>query len=150
MTDTRTAVQAFLDAQGIKFAATGGQRTLRDDWECFQWEVKFSRLTNLKQSFSTQFYCGLGHIKANRYPVGHWARSEVPVPPTAADVLYSLLSDSEARNQSFADWCADLGYDSDSIKALNTYNACVAADSLLREVFTHTERDQLAHMLEGY
>lgn len=150
MTDTEKAVQQFLTAQGISFDAIGGQRTKRDDWECFQWEVTFLRLTNLKQQLRTQFYCGLAHVKANRYPVGHWARSEIPQPPSAADVLHSLLMDSQAREQSFADWCADLGYDADSIKALNTYNACVATDNQLRQVFTATERDKLAEMLEGY
>lgn len=45
--------------------------------------------------------------------------------PTAYDLLSCLRLDSEAANESFSNWCANFGYDNDSIKALNTYNACV-------------------------
>jgi hypothetical protein len=45
--------------------------------------------------------------------------------PTAYDLLYCLRSDAESVNESFDSWCSNFGYDNDSIKALNTYNACV-------------------------
>jgi hypothetical protein len=44
--------------------------------------------------------------------------------PTAYDLLYCLKMDSSAASMSFEDWASDFGYDTDSIKALATYNAC--------------------------
>src|SRR5260221_530649 len=66
-----------------------------------------------------------------------WERANLkPVAPVAADVLYSLLSDATADQQSFNDWCADLGCNADSIKALNTYSACCEISKNLRRIFT--------------
>ena len=47
-----------------------------------------------------------------------------PVFPGVASVLHSLMLDAQALDQSFADWCDDLGYDDDSISAFDTYRAC--------------------------
>lgn len=43
---------------------------------------------------------------------------------TAADVLHCLISDASSADNTFEDWCADFGYDSDSRKAERTYKAC--------------------------
>ena len=48
----------------------------------------------------------------------------VPRTPSAADVIYSLVSDANGCDQPFNDWCADFGYSNDSIKARDTYFAC--------------------------
>jgi hypothetical protein len=53
--------------------------------------------------------------------------------PTAYDLLYSLQLDCASGDRSFADWCADFGYDSDSIKALNVYQACCDTIPKLRK-----------------
>lgn len=46
---------------------------------------------------------------------------------TVADVLYSLLMDvTMVEGRSFEEWCDDLGLDTDSRRALKTYEACVA------------------------
>lgn len=47
--------------------------------------------------------------------------------PNAADVVHSILSDASIADSagSFEDFCSDLGYDNDSIKALKSYKACV-------------------------
>lgn len=55
--------------------------------------------------------------------------------PELADVLDCLVSDaSSVRNsRGFEDWCADLGYDTDSRKAEKTYKTCERqADKLER------------------
>ena len=44
--------------------------------------------------------------------------------PTLDDVLYSLISDSQACEMSFDEWCSDFGYNTDSRKALETYLLC--------------------------
>jgi hypothetical protein len=53
--------------------------------------------------------------------------------PEAYDLLYCLQSDCQAADGSFADFCANFGYDDDSIKALNTYNACCEGAKKLRK-----------------
>jgi hypothetical protein len=44
--------------------------------------------------------------------------------PCIDDVLYSLVMDSMAMDESFIDWCDNFGYDSDSRKALDIYLKC--------------------------
>jgi hypothetical protein len=44
--------------------------------------------------------------------------------PTLADVLHCLILDSSALNEDFENWCSELGYDTDSRKALATYELC--------------------------
>ena len=46
--------------------------------------------------------------------------------PSTADVLYSLLVDTSAGDQSFSDFCGDFGYDEDSRSAEATWKACKA------------------------
>lgn len=44
--------------------------------------------------------------------------------PTLDDVLYCLVSDADAAEMTFRDWCDNFGYDTDSRKAFDTYHAC--------------------------
>jgi hypothetical protein len=53
-------------------------------------------------------------------------------PPTCADVLDSLASDSTWADASFEEWCSDLGYDRDSRRAERTYRTCQRAARNLR------------------
>ena len=46
--------------------------------------------------------------------------------PAAADVLSCLASDASAGMQDFESFCSDFGYDSDSRRALATFEACRA------------------------
>lgn len=65
-----------------------------------------------------------------------------PQAPHAADVLHSLLMDSDAVGQSFESWCSEYGYDSDSRKAEAIYHACQAnADKLARVIKPETLRE---------
>lgn len=49
---------------------------------------------------------------------------ELAEEPSAADVLSCLLLDSSAAEGSFADFCDDMGYDTDSRRAEAIYKAC--------------------------
>jgi hypothetical protein len=51
--------------------------------------------------------------------------------PTACDVLSCLLSD--VTDESFEDWCAEFGYDTDSRRAERTYNAIKKQTKKLRQ-----------------
>jgi hypothetical protein len=44
--------------------------------------------------------------------------------PSAADVMSSLCLDANCGSNSFEDFCGELGYDADSIKALQMFKAC--------------------------
>ena len=47
-----------------------------------------------------------------------------PKPLNIDDVLYSLILDIQAGAESFDDFCDNLGYNNDSIKANDIYKAC--------------------------
>lgn len=113
-------------------------------------------------SFTTDFYQGLGNRKPTQpmptppyrrdtLAYEAWEKTKKPVPPpTAAGVLYCLLSDAEAVDMSFMDWAGELGYDTDSIKARNTYDRCCEIGHALRKVFTAAQRAELRNLLQDY
>lgn len=45
-------------------------------------------------------------------------------PPSLADVLYAVLSDSGALDETFEEWASNFGYDTDSRSAEKIYNQC--------------------------
>lgn len=71
------------------------------------YKVTLSR-RNPRRKITVPFYMGSGHSEA----------------PTAADVLYCLILDGSYYSYSFEDWCNELGYDTDSIKAKKVYDKC--------------------------
>lgn len=72
------------------------------------------------------------------------------VSPTLQDVLHSLLMDSSAMDETFSDWCANFGYDDDSIKALETYQACAKIGQALSKSFTPSELQELREIFQDY
>lgn len=60
------------------------------------------------------------------------ARFDALAPVNVADVLESLFLDAMGSDQSFEDWCSDLGYDTDSRKALAVFHACRDTAAQLR------------------
>ena len=71
-------------------------------------------------------------------------------PPSTCDVLHSLLMDATAFEQTFEDWCSDFGYDTDSRKAEQTYQACVAEGRALASAFTPAELATLRESFQDY
>jgi hypothetical protein len=53
-------------------------------------------------------------------------------PPQAKWVLWSLGSDAQMGQDTFEEFCGDLGYDTDSRKAYETWQACRDMDLQLR------------------
>lgn len=67
--------------------------------------------------------------------------------PDAEGVIDCLLSDSQDGEQSFEDFCSELGYDPDSRKAEGVWKACQAMTPKVRqllgddfETFLYSER----------
>lgn len=163
MNDTQKAVDVFLQENNIAYGVRYVGETVRDNgWKCDAWRVSFAAG---KSRFEADYYTGLGHrkpvkgsdqMRESKYPkksIGYheWAKRYIkPITPCAADVLYSLVSDSSAIDTSFDYWCADCGYDTDSISAFNTYQKCCEIAKELRSVFTHAQIETLRGLLEDY
>lgn len=119
------------------------------------------------KSYSTSYFAGIGNrelIRAvkkegNRYYNrmldqfkteleacrAQWLKL---INPNIADVMHCLLIDARCSEGTFEDFCDELGYNSDSIKDLNTYLACQKTRNgmirmLGRELFE--ELSQLEH-----
>jgi hypothetical protein len=137
--------------------------TVRDEnWKCDAWRINFKRgaQQSFKQ-FDTDFYTGLGHrqsklkrpkfVNPRSIAAAEWDRHNLkPVAPSAASVLHSVLMDGSAIETSFDYWCADYGYESDSIKALNMYQACCEIGKKVNAFFSHSEREELKQLLQDY
>ncbi len=93
---------------------------------------------------------GRNHFDRDGKPYSYQA---VPVSrtlpaPELADVLYSLVSDSDALDYpTFEDWAENLGYDTDSRQAERTYRACLESALQLRQII---DLDAARDALEDY
>lgn len=65
--------------------------------------------------------------------------------PSPYDVLACISSDVHTP-ETFKDFCADYGYESDSIKALQTFRRCLAFAKRLKAFFTEAELEQLSEI----
>lgn len=125
----------------------------KNGWDHFLYSVNIGTGQNM---FTTQYKCGLGHSKKTNFHsnADYWDNKSmkyiVPVKPKNSDIMYSLLLDSEASDYSFSEWCDNYGLDSDSISALNTYQACENIAKNLRKVFTNEQLQQMRAALEDY
>jgi hypothetical protein len=114
--------EAMLTRSPIKLRSNNWQET------SFHWVVAING-----QSFD--YYTGCGLINEDFSP------KEVSLD----DVLYSLISDSEALNMNFNDWRDNFGYENTS-EAKKIYKACIRnAKKLIKtgiDIDAHRERLQ--------
>lgn len=68
--------------------------------------------------------------------------------PSAADILDCLSSDACGIEQSFEDWASDLGYDTDSRKAFDTYQTCQRQAKELRSLLGREAFNELLYQTE--
>lgn len=105
---------------------------LRDDWR--KTATKYNCVLEFKdKKIILDYYMGAAHTSA----------------PTKHDILYSLIMD-DVSDMNFDDFCANFGYDEDSIKALRTYEACQKQTKEFYNVFNAEEREMLRELLEDY
>ena len=153
MSTAHETVDKILTDASVRFVATGGARIKLDTWDCYLWDVSLQKMPQ-GAGFRTPYHCGVAHVeqrkKAQCDPYSWQYREPKPKAPSAADVLYCLLSDGRACDQSFDDWCSELGESNDSIKALATYQACCKTGKQLRSVFTSTELAALEVALQDF
>lgn len=157
---TDETVTEYLAAQRISFTATLVGETKRDSWTCDEWRVTIARhdappafapnATGKKiAELETRYYTGTGHRKAPAKRMS-WDNAPRPVAPSAASVLHGLLLDAHSAEQPFDYWCSDFGFDTDSRKALDVYEACCTIRRDLYKLLTTEQRDTLRTMLEDY
>lgn len=72
-------------------------------------------------------------------------------PPSIVDVLYSLCSDSDVLEYaSFAEWCSDFGYDTDSRKAKDIYDQCLSIALNMRGTLGDSVLSELRESFQDY
>jgi hypothetical protein len=142
-------LQTKLDSLGVtlSLAFLGYQpetaKPKADRWPHFAWRVTLQRGS---ESYSSDYRTGIGYAK----PMPKGWRHSLPdreakelwlkqpknaIPPTSADIAYSLMSDAQFGSETFEDFCANCGYDTDSRKAFDTYLACQGALNGMRRLF---------------
>ena len=73
------------------------------------------------------------------------------IAPKFADVIYSLVMDSEVIDyEGFEDWASNFGYDADSRSAEKTYRACLEIALKLRNGLGEEGLAKLREACEGY
>lgn len=71
--------------------------------------------------------------------------------PSLEDVMHCILLDADVLNYAtFEDWAPDLGYDPDSRKAYEIYQACLKIGLRLNQAFSATELATLRTLFEDY
>lgn len=75
------------------------------------------------------------HFRRRQMTTSFFMGSALTHEPTASEVLGSLLLDASADDtDSFEEWAAEFGYDTDSRRAEKTYLACVETAKRLRHL----------------
>jgi hypothetical protein len=173
MNEIETSVASMLEKfgvtmtavyKGVKANALGGKT------EMDSWSVAFSKSDGREVFEEFDYYTGTGHRSkvedsaAGRFAAQHLkgaSRNSLaweslrkqyckPVAPHAAAVLQCLLMDTEASSTSFHNWCDEFGYDDDSIKARETYDACQENSDKLHRIFAHAQIEELREALQDY
>lgn len=172
LNDTDIKVQQYLNTLGTQYdahymGAVGGK------WPHDKFNIVLT--PKGKSPYLFEFSTGIGHrvhLKNFKVPaktifngtkhreLTGWTKAFIPsdsfrpeyvvVKPTAASVLYSILLDGSAIDMSFHDWCGDYGYDTDSISARATYDACCVIGVKLRSLLTFEMRTVLSELLQDY
>jgi hypothetical protein len=169
----RAAVAAKLEFLNITFTAShaGADIGKAYEWECDKWRIVFQKQYDPSAkgnyaTLATDYRTGLGHRKVPKHQESFMARelkehhsswrAEItaryakPVAPDAASVLHSLCMDSQAGQESFSNWCDNSGCSSDSISALNTYQACEKIAREMQAFFGVDVCRELAEIVQDY
>lgn len=122
----------ILDALGVTMRATRKDGP-REGWDASasHWRVTLRRD---RASMTTDYSMGAAHTGS----------------PELADVLNCLMRDAECGAQSFEDFCADLGYDTDSRSAEKTWRACKVTAVGLARLFSDGMLRDLRELFEDF
>ena len=168
-----TTVNEILKAANVEMQVQLLGETVRDNnWKCDEWRVTFKTAKGKSETFSYHTGTGLREFDAKKLKA-HKTRyagerfnnvnprsilgveiaksleaCKIAVKPNAASVLYCLVNND--TDQNFSDWCDCFGYDNDSIKAFNIYNACTEEMKKIRCIFNNTQIESIREALEEF
>lgn len=103
----KSELEKLCEANGIKIKAEYGKNRAPCTWDQSAHPFRVT-LTYGRRKLSSDFFQGSA------------CRSD----PTAADVLYCLIGNILSGEQTFEEFCSDVGYDTDSRKAHETWERC--------------------------
>lgn len=172
-------VNEYLQSQNIAFYARELGFKFKSDfgssdnpWACDEWHITFRNSDKIQ--LDTEYFTGVGYrVLKHIYKNNQRAKKDllavknyltpkteqnisillhisVPVKPTAASVLYSLVMDMQALDTSFEHWCADYGHNSDSISHFGVYQKCCNVGKQMKEVFTIEQIKTIHELLQDY
>jgi hypothetical protein len=99
------------------------------------WHVTLHNPNN-KRTMTVCFSKGYGHKGAH---------------PTANEVLYCLVSDSDCMDYDFEEWAENMGYDPDSRKAEKTFNVCKRqTEKLIKFIDSEEDMEALREWASNY
>lgn len=153
-TDYHKQAQDFLDRFKIDFRATlsdsktapwrDGQPN-HEHGEPHHYRVTLSRPNSvITRRTATQSFNGPKRLTFDFWgSIADMEAGKTEIAPY--DVLACISSDS-TEYLNFEGWCGDMGYETDSIKALQTYRRCDRFAKRLRAFFTAEELEALAEI----
>jgi len=123
-------------------------RNKGEKYPSLNWKVSLKK--DGKDILTTDYMAGCGHCPSYQQKESYESRQAVklecesgfearetwssgnyipdkkkPILPELENVVWCFLLDSEVIDYDFKDWCANFGYDEDSIKANNIYKECM-------------------------
>lgn len=163
-TDYDTQARAFLKTHGIRFDVTFAgwvcpdwcqgdtEHPEREHMHGPRWAVTLDRTRPAQSAPDPLTFDFWSSYAGSHEPSrGHWLKGAGRLPnggkrPRPYDVLACASSEIDCP-ETFADWCADYGYDADSIRARDTWERCAEFATRLRAFFaTDAEREALAEI----
>lgn len=143
-----SAVNLFLSERLTTFDAQHVGQGETDGWEHDAWKIIIRR-AGVKNELKTDYRTGLGLRSRVKKRLEHLIKPRA-VAPSAASVIHSLLLDSYYGSEIFPDFCADMGYDVDSIRARDTYHACQKTTLELRNIFSSSDLAALSELTSNF
>ena len=132
--------ETFLSKHGLKFRAT------LSDTKTPAWKEAGERCGHHYRVTLSQDRKATGIDRpARKLVFDYWGSirdAETRREPSAYDVL-ACISGDVYYPESFEDFCAEYGYNEDSIKALQTFRRCSAFAKRLQAFFTEAEIEEL-------
>ncbi len=139
-TDYQKQAEDFLTKHGIKFRAT------LSDSKSPAWAKEDGERSGHHYRVTLSHAAHHANSSRKRLVFDFWgsiADAEKGITTiTAYDVLACISSDVHCA-ATFEDFCVEFGYETDSIKALQTFRRCSAFGKRLRAFFTQAEIEQL-------
>jgi len=138
-TKTLSELDALCQAKGLTIESMLVRKPIDrnargTDWKRSAYELSVT-LTYQGRTLQTEYWMGHGNetypfipgipaSDTSSFAKGQRQARAIAPRPSAGDVLSSLIMDSQACNETFEDWCSELGENSDSITSQALYHAC--------------------------